>query len=110
MSMNPISQSWNVWIVTRRRLTPSNCLLHVLFIFGSIWTSDTGNQNKYGDFRTDLMFKILLLSHPQTKGWNGNVYHSDGDFVFKKQINNNHAMLELLLYQKISLPVPHLNL
>lgn len=56
------------------------------------------------------MFKILLLSHPQTKGWNGNVYHSDGDFVFKKQINNNHAMLELLLYQKISLPVPHLNL
>lgn len=110
MNMNPISQSRNVWIVTRRRLTPSNCLLHVLFIFGSIWTSDTRNQNKYGDFWTDLMFKILLLSHPQTKGWNGNVYHSDGDFVFKKQINNNHAMLELLLYQKISLSVPHLNL
>lgn len=61
-------------------------MLHVLFIFGSIWTSDTGNQNKYGGFRTDLMFKILLLSHPQTKGWNWNVYQSVGDHVvFKKQ-------------------------
>lgn len=87
MNMNPISQSWNVWIGTQRHLTLSNCLLHVLFIFGSIWTSGTGNQNKYGDFQTDLIFKILLLSHTQTKGWNQNVYQSEGDHVvFKKQI------------------------